>query len=49
MKAVRLHEYHQRPSVDEVPEPKVTGPLDVLVRIGAAAPTCTSTKASGSP
>ena len=36
MKAVRLHEYHQRPSVDEVLEPKVTGPLDVLVRIGAA-------------
>jgi NAD+-dependent secondary alcohol dehydrogenase Adh1 len=36
MKAVRLHEYHQRPSVDEVPEPKVTGPLDVLVRVGAA-------------
>jgi NAD+-dependent secondary alcohol dehydrogenase Adh1 len=36
MKAVRLHEYHKRPSVDELPEPKVTGPLDVLVRIGAA-------------
>jgi NAD+-dependent secondary alcohol dehydrogenase Adh1 len=36
VKAVRLHEYHQRPSVDDVPEPKVTGPLDVLVRIGAA-------------
>jgi NAD+-dependent secondary alcohol dehydrogenase Adh1 len=36
VKAVRLHEYHQRPSVDEVPEPKITGPLDVLVRIGAA-------------
>jgi NAD+-dependent secondary alcohol dehydrogenase Adh1 len=36
VKAVRLHEYHQHPSVDEVPEPKVTGPLDVLVRIGAA-------------
>src|SRR4030095_11745191 len=36
MKAVRLHRYHERPSVDEVPEPKVTGPLDVLVRIGAA-------------
>jgi NAD+-dependent secondary alcohol dehydrogenase Adh1 len=36
MKAVRLHEYHKRPSVDEVPEPKVSGPLDVLVRIGAA-------------
>jgi NAD+-dependent secondary alcohol dehydrogenase Adh1 len=36
MKAVRLHKYHQRPSVDQVPEPRVTGPLDVLVRIGAA-------------
>ncbi len=36
MKAVRLHEYHKRPSVDELPEPKVSGPLDVLVRIGAA-------------
>ena len=51
MKAVRLHEYHKRPSVDDVPEPKVSGPLDVLVRIGAApgcaAPTCTSTKANG--
>ena len=36
MKAVRLHKYHERPSVDEVPEPKVTDPLDVLVRVGAA-------------
>jgi NAD+-dependent secondary alcohol dehydrogenase Adh1 len=36
MKAVRLHEYHTRPSVDELPEPKVSGPLDVLVRVGAA-------------
>ena len=36
MKAVRLHKYHDRPSVDEVPEPKVTGPLDLLVRVGAA-------------
>jgi NAD+-dependent secondary alcohol dehydrogenase Adh1 len=36
MKAVRLHRYHERPSVDEVPEPKVTAPLDVLVRVGAA-------------
>jgi NAD+-dependent secondary alcohol dehydrogenase Adh1 len=36
MKAVRLHAYHERPSVDEVPEPKVGGPLDVLVRVGAA-------------
>jgi NAD+-dependent secondary alcohol dehydrogenase Adh1 len=36
MKAVRLHAYHKRPSVDEVPEPKIGGPLDVLVRVGAA-------------
>jgi NAD+-dependent secondary alcohol dehydrogenase Adh1 len=36
MKAVRLHKYHDRPSVDDVPEPKVTGPLDVVVRVGAA-------------
>jgi NAD+-dependent secondary alcohol dehydrogenase Adh1 len=36
MKAVRLHRYHERPSVDEVPEPTVTGPDDVIVRIGGA-------------
>lgn len=36
MKAVRLHEYHQQPVVEEVPEPKVTGPLDVVVKIGGA-------------
>ena len=36
MKAVRLHKYHERPSVDEIPEPKVTDPLDVLVLVGAA-------------
>ena len=36
MKAVRLHEYHQWPTVDEVPEPEVTGPFDVIVRIGGA-------------
>jgi NAD+-dependent secondary alcohol dehydrogenase Adh1 len=36
MKAVQLHKYHESPSVDEVPEPKVSGTLDVLVRIGAA-------------
>src|SRR5919198_4413742 len=34
MKAVRLHGYHQQPVVDEVPEPAVAGPLDVVVRIG---------------
>ena len=36
MKAVRLHEYHQRPVIEEVPEPKVSGPLDVVVQIGGA-------------
>ena len=36
MKAVRVHEYHQRPTLDEIPEPKVTGPWDVLVQVGAA-------------
>ena len=36
MKAVRVHAYGKRPSVDEIPEPRVTGPLDVLVQVGAA-------------
>src|SRR5579872_3126528 len=36
MKAVRLHQYQQQPKVEEVPEPKITGPWDVIVRIGGA-------------
>jgi NAD+-dependent secondary alcohol dehydrogenase Adh1 len=36
MKAVRLHEYHQDPVVEEVPEPEARGPLDVVVRVGGA-------------
>jgi NAD+-dependent secondary alcohol dehydrogenase Adh1 len=36
VKAVRLHEFHQYPVVDEVPEPTVGGPLDVIVKIGGA-------------
>jgi len=36
MKAVRLHAYHQPPVVEDVPEPTVSGPLDVVVRIGGA-------------
>jgi NAD+-dependent secondary alcohol dehydrogenase Adh1 len=36
MKAVRVHAYGKRPSVDEIPEPEITGPLDVLVQVGAA-------------
>jgi NAD+-dependent secondary alcohol dehydrogenase Adh1 len=36
MKAVRLHEYGLRPVIEQVPEPTVSGPLDVIVRIGGA-------------
>ena len=31
MKAARLHAYHEALKVDEVDEPKLTGPLDVIV------------------
>ncbi|GAC1354208.1 MAG: NAD(P)-dependent alcohol dehydrogenase [Ktedonobacteraceae bacterium] len=36
MKAVRLHQYQELPKLEEVDEPKITGPLDVIVRIGGA-------------
>jgi NAD+-dependent secondary alcohol dehydrogenase Adh1 len=36
MKAARLHAYHESLKLDEIDEPKITGPLDVVVRIGAA-------------
>jgi len=36
MRAVRVHGYHQQPVVEEVPEPTVKGPLDVVVKIGGA-------------
>ena len=36
MKAVRLHHYHEQPKIEQVDEPKITGPHDVFVRIGAA-------------
>ena len=36
MKAVRLHAFHQQPVIDEVPEPTIDGPLDVIVKIGGA-------------
>jgi NAD+-dependent secondary alcohol dehydrogenase Adh1 len=36
VKAVRIHGYHQQPVVEEVPEPGVKGPLDVVVKIGGA-------------
>jgi len=36
MRAARLHAYHEPLKLDEVDEPKATGPLDVVVRVGAA-------------
>jgi NAD+-dependent secondary alcohol dehydrogenase Adh1 len=36
MKAVRLHGYHQDPVVEEVAEPVISGPLDVIVKVGGA-------------
>ena len=36
MKAARLHEYHQPLQLESIDEPKVVGPFDVIVRIGAA-------------
>jgi len=36
VKAVRLHEFHQPPVVDDIPEPAILGPLDVIVKIGGA-------------
>ena len=36
MRAARLHAYHEPLKLDEVDEPKAEGPLDVVVRIGAA-------------
>ncbi|MGH3305746.1 MAG: NAD(P)-dependent alcohol dehydrogenase [Streptosporangiaceae bacterium] len=36
MKAVRLHAFHSPPIVAEVPEPTISGPLDVIVKIGGA-------------
>ena len=36
MKAVRVHDYGKPPSLDDVPEPTIEGPLDVLVHVDAA-------------
>ncbi|PVY96313.1 NAD(P)-dependent alcohol dehydrogenase [Actinomycetospora cinnamomea] len=36
MKAVRVHEYKQDPSIDDIPEPELQGALDVIVKIGGA-------------
>ncbi|HEU5157112.1 MAG TPA: NAD(P)-dependent alcohol dehydrogenase [Streptosporangiaceae bacterium] len=36
MKAVRVHAYDERPVIEDVPEPTIEGPLDVIVEIGGA-------------
>jgi NAD+-dependent secondary alcohol dehydrogenase Adh1 len=36
MKAVRLHGYHQNPVVEDVPDPVIKGPLEVIVKVGGA-------------
>jgi len=36
VKAVRVHDYGKPPSLDDVPEPTIEGPLDVLVHVDAA-------------
>lgn len=36
MKAVRLHRYDERPVIEEVAEPVIRGPYDILVEIGGA-------------
>src|SRR6201985_614726 len=36
MKVVRVVGYHENLKLDEAPEPKITSPLDVIVKIGGA-------------
>src|ERR671914_1953296 len=36
MKAVRVHDYHTDPKIDDISEPQLQGPLDVIVKIGGA-------------
>src|SRR5659263_683344 len=36
MKAVRLHQYEVRPLVEDIAEPVITHPFDVVVRVGGA-------------
>jgi NAD+-dependent secondary alcohol dehydrogenase Adh1 len=36
MKALRLHAYGRPPTIDDVAEPVIEGPWDVLVKVGAA-------------
>jgi NAD+-dependent secondary alcohol dehydrogenase Adh1 len=36
VKAVRVHAYHEDPKIDDIAEPTIQGPLDVIVKIGGA-------------
>lgn len=36
MKAARLHEFHKPLLLEEVPDPEISAPFDVIVRVGAA-------------
>jgi NAD+-dependent secondary alcohol dehydrogenase Adh1 len=36
MRAVRVHAYHEQPVLDDVPDPGLGGPLDVIVEVGGA-------------
>ncbi|TQM43339.1 NAD(P)-dependent alcohol dehydrogenase [Pseudonocardia cypriaca] len=36
MKAVRVHDYHTDPKIDDIAEPELQGPLDVIVKVGGA-------------
>jgi NAD+-dependent secondary alcohol dehydrogenase Adh1 len=36
VKAIQLHAYEQLPVLDDVPEPGITSPLDVIVEVGGA-------------
>jgi NAD+-dependent secondary alcohol dehydrogenase Adh1 len=36
MRAARLHAYHEALRVEQIPEPEIAGPLDVIVRLGGA-------------
>jgi NAD+-dependent secondary alcohol dehydrogenase Adh1 len=36
VKAVRVHDYHADPKIDDVPEPELQSPLDVIIKIGGA-------------
>lgn len=37
MKAIRLHAYDKTPEFVEVPDPKVKGPFDIVVKIRTSA------------